>query len=76
MCVFVPGFRVADDADLLLGSLYMVYEDNMAIKQAPLLTGTVVINYNANGTHTVIVDAYDDAVRPNKLTLNWTGYIY
>lgn len=74
--VFVPGFRVADDADLLLGSLYMVYEDNVAVKQAPLLTGTVVINYNANGTHTVIVDAYDDAVRPNKLTLNWTGYIY
>lgn len=74
--VFIPGFRVADDADLLLGSLYMEYRDNRAIAQAPLFKGTVVINYNADGTHSVTIDAYDDAVRPNRLTLNWTGYIY
>ena len=74
--VFIPGFRVADDADLLLGSLYMEYRDNMAIAQAPLFKGTVVIDYNADGTHSVTIDAYDDAVKPNRLTLNWTGYIY
>lgn len=75
--VFIPGFRLADDANMLIGSLYMEYRDNKAIAQAPLFKGTVVINYNADdGTHSVTIDAYDDAVKPNRLTLNWTGYIH
>ena len=71
--VFVPGFRVSADADLLLGSLYMEYRDNKCISQAPLYTGRVDIKYNYDGTYTISIDAYDDAPRPNKLTLSWTG---
>ena len=71
--VFVPGFRVADDADLLLGSLYMVYKDGLCVSQAPLYEGSVTITYNGDGTHTVIIDALDDAPQQNKITLNWTG---
>lgn len=71
--VFVPGFRVADDADLLLGSLYMVYNNGICISQAPLYEGTITITSNGDGTHTIVIDALDDAPEPNKITLTWTG---
>ena len=71
--VFVPGFRVADDADLLLGSLFMVYRDGICISQAPLYEGTIAITYNYDGTYTIVIDALDDAPQPNKITLTWTG---
>lgn len=71
--VFVPGFRVADDADLLLGSLYMVYKDGLCLSQAPLYGGTVTITANGDGTHTIDIDATDDADPAHKITLNWTG---
>jgi hypothetical protein len=71
--VFIPGFRVADDADLLLGSLFMVYKDGLCVSQAPIYEGTVTIEANGNGTHTIIIDALDDAPRQNRITLNWTG---
>ncbi|MBQ5594133.1 MAG: BACON domain-containing protein [Alistipes sp.] len=71
--VFVPGFRVADDADLLLGSLYMVYKDGLCVSQAPLYEGTVTIEANGNGTYTIVIDALDDAPEQNRITLNWTG---
>lgn len=71
--VFIPGFRVADDADLLLGSLFMVYNDGLCVSQAPLYEGTVTITYNYDGTYTVVIDALDDAPQPNKITLTWTG---
>ena len=71
--VFVPGFRVADDADLLLGSLYMVYKDGLCLSQAPLYGGTVTITANDNGTYTIVIDATDDADPAHKITLNWTG---
>lgn len=71
--VFVPGFRVADDADLLLGSLYMVYKDGLCVSQAPLYGGTVTITANDNGTYTIVIDATDDADPAHKITLNWTG---
>ena len=71
--VFVPGFRVADDADLLLGSLYMVYKDGLCLSQAPLYGGTVTITANGDGTHTIVIDATDDADPAHKITLNWTG---
>lgn len=71
--VFVPGFRVADDADLLLGSLYMVYKDGLCVSQAPLYEGTVTIEANGDGTYTIAIDALDDAPEQNRITLNWTG---
>lgn len=71
--VFIPGFRVADDADLLLGSLFMVYKDGLCVSQAPLYEGTVTIEANGNGTYTIAIDALDDAPEQNRITLNWTG---
>lgn len=71
--VFIPGFRVADDADLLLGSLYVVYKDGLCVSQAPLYEGTVTIEANGNGTYTIAIDALDDAPEQNRITLNWTG---
>ena len=71
--VFIPGFRVADDADLLLGSLFMVYNDGLCVSQAPLYEGTVAITSNGDGTYTVVIDALDDAPQQNRITLTWTG---
>ncbi len=71
--VFIPGFRVADDADLLLGSLFMVYKDGLCVSQAPLYEGSVTIESNGDGTYTVVIDALDDAPEQNKITLTWTG---
>ena len=71
--VFVPGFRVADDADLLLGSLFMVYKDGLCVSQAPLYEGTITITSNGDGTHTIVIDALDDAPKQNRITLTWTG---
>ena len=70
---YVPGFRLSDDANNLLGSLFMVYDGGRCISQAPLCEGTVTITANGDGTHTIVIDSYDDAPKPNKLTLNWTG---
>jgi hypothetical protein len=71
--VFVPGFRVSSDSDLLLGSLYMEYRDGLCVSQAPLYDGTITIEANGDGTHTIKIDALDDAPKQNKITLNWTG---
>ena len=71
--VFIPGFRVADDADLLLGSLFMVYKDGLCVSQAPRYEGSVTITSNGDGTYTVVIDALDDAPEQNRITLTWTG---
>ncbi len=71
--VFIPGFRVADDADLLLGSLFMVYKDGLCVSQAPLYEGSVTITSNGDGTYTIVIDALDDAPEQNRITLTWTG---
>lgn len=73
--VFVPGFRVADDANLLLGSLFMVYQNGLCVSRAPIYEGTVTITANGDGTHTIVIDALDDAPKQNRITLNWTGKI-
>lgn len=71
--VFVPGFRVSTDSDLLLGSLFMVYKDGLCVSQAPLYEGTIDIKSNGDGTYTIVIDALDDAPEQNKITLTWTG---
>lgn len=71
--VFVPGFRVSDVSDLLLGSLYMVYKDGMCVSQASLYDGTITITRLADGYYNIVIDCYDDAPKRNKITLNWTG---
>ena len=73
--VFVPGFRVSDTSDLLLGSLFMVYKDGLCLSQAPLYDGSVTVTELGNGYYTIVVDALDDAPVQNKITLNWTGYL-
>ena len=72
--VFVPGFRVSSDSDLLLGSLFMVYKDGLCVSQAPLYEGTIDIKSNGDGTYTIVIDALDDAPTQHKITLSWTGY--
>lgn len=71
--VFVPGFRVSDVSDLLLGSLFMVYKDGLCVSQASLYDGTITITKLGSGYYNIVIDAYDDAPKQNKITLNWTG---
>ena len=71
--VFVPGFRVSSESDLLLGSLFMVYKDGLCVSQASLYDGTITITKLADGYYNIVIDAYDDAPKQNKITLNWTG---
>ena len=71
--VFVPGFRLSDSANDLMGSLFVVNKDGVCIEQAPLSEGTVTITSLGGGQYNIVIDAYDDAQVKNKLTLNWTG---
>ena len=71
--VFVPGFRISDVSDLLMGSLFMVYKDGLCVSQASLYDGTITITKLGSGYYNIVIDAYDDAPKQNKITLNWTG---
>lgn len=72
--VFVPCTPISDDGVYMQGSMYMVYNsEGKAVEQVPFTTGTIEIKDNGNGTQTIIVDVYDDAPKPNHITLNWTG---
>ena len=71
--VFIPGFRLDDSSNDFMGSVYVGFRDGQAREQAPFATGTMDITANGDGTYTIVVDAYDDAPRPNKVTLSWTG---
>ena len=71
--VFVPGFRLSDSANQMMGSLFVVNKDGVCIEQAPLSEGTVTITSLGGGQYNIVIDAYDDAPVKNKLTLNWTG---
>lgn len=70
---FVSGHRVSMDSSQIMGSLYQRYVGGKGIDQAPLRGGTITITANSDGTHTIVIDATDDATPANKLTLNWTG---
>ncbi len=74
--VFVPGFRLSDEANNMMGSLYTINNDGRCIAQTTLYEGTVTITANADGTYTIVIDALDDAPEQNKITLNWTGNLY
>lgn len=74
--VFVPGFRLSDEANNMMGSLYTINNDGRCIAQTTLYEGTVTITANADGTYTIVIDALDDAPKQNKITLNWTGNLY
>ena len=69
---FISGFM---DAGYPAGSWYYKQVNGENVEQAPLMTGEFTISYNQDGTHTFVLDAWDDAEEPNHITLNFTGYI-
>jgi hypothetical protein len=73
--VFVPGFRLDPNSNQMLGSLFMVYKNGICISQAPLYDGTITITRLSQGNYNIVLDCYDDAPKPNKITLNWTGQL-
>lgn len=73
--VFVPGFRLDPNSNQMLGSLFMVYKNGICISQAPLYNGTITITRLSQGNYNIVLDCYDDAPKPNKITLNWTGQL-
>ena len=72
---FIPGFRISDVDNYMMGSMLVEHIDGNAVEQAPLYGGEVTITDNGDGTHTIIVNAIDDKVPANKITLNWTGVL-
>lgn len=72
---FIPGFRVSDVDNYMMGSMLVEHIDGNAVEQAPIYDGEVTITDNGNGTHSIVVNAVDDAVPPHKITLNWTGIL-
>ncbi len=72
---FIPGFRLSDISNEMLGSVLVEHIDGVAVEQAPLYGGEFTITDNGNGTHTIVINATDDAVPAHKITLNWTGIL-
>ena len=72
---FIPGFRLSDISNEMLGSVLVEHIDGIAVEQAPLYGGEFTITKNSNGTHTIVINATDDAVPAHKITLNWTGVL-
>jgi hypothetical protein len=72
---FIPGFRLSDISNDMLGSVLVEYIDGIAVEQAPIYNGEFTITKNSNGTHTIVINATDDAVPGHKITLNWTGVL-
>lgn len=70
---FVPGMRISDDGIHMMGSLLMEYVNGVGVEQVPIFGGEFTIIDNGDSTHTIIINATDDATPPNKITLNWTG---
>ncbi len=70
---FVPGFRVSEVDNYMMGSMLVEYIDGTAVEQAPIFGGEFTITANGDGTHTIVIKATDDADPAHKITLNWTG---
>lgn len=68
---FVPGFRL--DGAYMMGSIMQEYVNGKGINEAPIFDGELSITSNNDGTHTIVIDATDDATPAHKITLNWTG---
>lgn len=70
---FIPGFRVSEVDNYFMGSILVEYADGIAQEQIPLYGGEITITANSNGTHTIVINATDDADPEHTITLNWTG---
>lgn len=70
---FVSGHRLSSEASYLLGTLYLRYEDGTPVEQTVMRGGEIEITANGDGTHTIVINATDDASPAHNITLNWTG---
>lgn len=60
------------DGDYMEGSWFFnIDEEGYIVDCAPLMSGTVTITKNSDGTYTIELDAYDDLY--NNITATWTG---
>lgn len=69
---FVSGHRIPNSTQMM-GSLYQRYVNGKGVDQAPLYGGEIEITKNADDTHTIVINATDDATPAHNITLNWTG---
>ena len=72
---FIPGFRVSEIDNYMMGSVIVEYIDGTAVEQISLYGGEFTITANSNGTYTIVINATDDADPEHKVTLNWTGVL-
>ena len=72
---FIPGFRVSEVDDFFMGSILVEYVNGNAVEQIPLYGGEITVTANSNGTHTIVINATDDANPAHNITLNWTGIL-
>lgn len=68
---FIPGFRL--DGTYMMGSVMQEYVNGKGVNEAPIFGGELTIADNEDGTHTIVINATDDADPAHKITLNWTG---
>ncbi len=72
---FIPGFRINDINNDMMGSILVEYIDGIAVEQVAFSGGEFTITDNGDGTHTIVINATDDAVPAHNITLNWTGVL-
>ena len=70
---FIPGFRVSEVDNYFMGSILVEYADGIAQEQISLYGGEITVTANSNGTHTIVINATDDANPAHTISLNWTG---
>lgn len=68
---FIPGFRI--NGSYIMGSIMQSYANGVGVNEAPIFGGEFTITNNNDGTHTIIINATDDADPAHRITLNWTG---
>lgn len=72
---FVSGHRMSNEASYLLGTLYQRYVGGSPVEETVMRGGEIEIKANGDGTHTIIINATDDAEPAHNITLNWTGVL-